>query len=131
MLQAIHPLALVLAPIRIRVHAIALLFVLHVVTLISSPVLPLVNAMSVHDPVLETAFESATIRPCELPFALHFVIDPSAGVARAISPKVNSLPRLNAFLKLSQVVAALRPHFHTGEGSASVVSRCKYLPENL
>ena len=112
MLHAIDPLALVLAPVRVRVHAMPMLLIKLVVSLILAPILPHVVPVAVHHSVLEAALEVATVAPLEAAVPAHLIIAPLARVLGPIRPVVHSLALLNAVLKVTMVVAAIAPHLN-------------------
>ena len=88
-----------------------MLLVKLVFALVLAAVLPNIVARAVHDPVLERAFEVATVCPLEAPIATHFVILPGAAILTAIGPKVNTNAFFDAALEKSVVIAAIAPHF--------------------
>lgn len=112
-LHAIVPIAPILAAIRVSVGTLTMLLVVAIVPFIAATVLPDVNAMAMHDTVLEGALEVATIGPLEAAIAAHFVLAPHARVLGAIRPEVAAFSLLDALAEHAMVVAAIGPYFHT------------------
>ena len=112
MLHTIVPIAPILAAIRVSVGALTMLLVVAIVTFIAATVLPDIDAMAMHDTVLERALEVATVGPLEAAIAAHFVLAPHARVLRAIGPEVAAFALLDSLAEHAMVVAAIGPHFH-------------------
>ena len=109
MLHAIVPLAAVLAAVRVSVRALAMLLVVAVVAFVSAAVLPHVDAVAMHDAVLEGALEVAAVRPLEAAEPTHLVLAPHACVLRTIRPEVAAFALLDTLSEESVVVAAIGP----------------------
>ena len=113
MLHAINPCSLILAAIRVRVDPLIVLLVKLVLTFVPSTVLPHIAAEPMHDSILELTLEVASIGPLESTEATHLVIAPSAGILRAISPKVGTLALLYSAAKVAVIVRAVAPNLNS------------------
>ena len=80
MLHAIVPLTPILASVGVSVGALSVLLVVAIVSFVAATVLPHVDAVSMHDTVLERSLEVTTICPLETPVAAHLVLAPHTRV---------------------------------------------------
>ena len=80
MLHAIVPLTPILASVGVSVGALSMLLVVAIVSFVAATVLPHVDAVPMHDSVLERSLEVAAVCPLETPVAAHLVLAPHAGV---------------------------------------------------
>ena len=86
-----------------------MLFVELVITLILTPVLPDINAVAMHDSLLELTFEETSIAPLEASLTAHLVESPHSCVLTAICPEVYSFSLLYSVLEITVIVAAVAP----------------------
>ena len=113
MLHAINPLSSVLAAVRVRVGALPVLLIESVFTFVSSAVLPNIVSFTVHDTILESTLEVATISPLKCSISAHLIVGPLTSVLAAIGQEVDSFALLDAVLKIAMVVATVAPHLDT------------------
>ena len=109
-LHAVHPLASVLAPVRVSVGAFSMLLVKLVVSFVLAAVLPDIVTVAVHHSVLERTLEVASIGPLERTVAAHLVIGPLARVLGTIGPEVDAKTLLHTIFKVTVIVASIAPH---------------------
>mmetsp|Transcript_31300 Transcript_31300/g.38721 ORF Transcript_31300/g.38721 Transcript_31300/m.38721 type:complete len:295 (-) Transcript_31300:319-1203(-) len=123
-LHAIDPLSAILAPIRVGVRPLSMLFVKSVIAFVLAAILPDVVAVAVHDATLEATLEVAPVGPLEAASAAHLVVRPMPRILGAVCPKVHTFALLDTVLEVAVVVAAVGPHFDSF--TILLVLRCDF-----
>lgn len=109
MLLAVLPHSFVAAAVRVRVHAIAIFFIINVLSFVFSAVGPLIVTLTMHIILFPVAFIHSSIFPSVYAIASDLVLLPVALELTVVGPGVDAVPVLHAVLVLADVLRAVDP----------------------
>lgn len=113
MLKTIFPVSFEYRTIRIRILSIPLLFILHIISFILPPIIPLILAVPFHHPLAKVALVVPAIGPNKHPFAMHLIERPLPLKPRPIRPIIRPLPMLLPHMVRPLIVAPIVPKLHS------------------